>query len=52
MQLQKKFNNEKWLFYHNLSSPNQKNEKRSILENFGPLRSNFLDLDMFGTFWI
>jgi hypothetical protein len=36
--LQKKFNNEKWSFYHNLSSPNQKFEKYSILEIFGPIR--------------
>ena len=41
MPLQKKFNKEKWSFYHNLSSSNQKIEKNRILENFGPLRSNF-----------
>ena len=41
MPLQKNFNNEKWSFYHNLSSPNQKKLKISILDIFGPLRSNF-----------
>ena len=40
MQLQNKFNNEKWSFYHNLSGPNKKIEKKII---FGPLRSK-LDL--------
>ena len=36
MLIQKKFNNEKWSFYHNLSGPNKKIEKKI---NFGPLRS-------------
>ena len=38
MPLQKKFNNEKWSFYHNLSSPNQKIVKKSIWK--------FLDLSV------
>ena len=29
MQLQNKFNNEKWSFYHNLSGPNKKIEKKN-----------------------
>ena len=41
MQLQKIFNNEKWCFYHKLSSPIQKIKKNKFLENFGPLGSNF-----------
>ena len=49
MQLQNKFNNEKWSFYHNLSGPNKKIEKNF---NFGPLRSkNFQNL-IFFSFWI
>ena len=35
----KKINNEKLSFYHNLSSPNQKIGKISIMENFERLRS-------------
>ena len=39
-------------FNINYLAPIKKMKKKSILENFGPPRSNFLDLDMFGTFWI
>ena len=39
MLSQKKINNEKLSFYHNLSSPNQKIGKISIMENFERLRS-------------
>ena len=43
MQLQNKFNNEKWSFYHNLSGPNKKIEKNF---NFGPLRSKNWTLEV------
>ena len=40
MLIQKKFNNEKWSFYHNLSSPNLKIGKNSILKNWIMFRLN------------
>jgi hypothetical protein len=43
MPLQKKFNNEKWSFYHNLSSPIKKLKKSQFWK--------ILVKDLVGRFW-
>ena len=50
--LQKNFINEKCSFYHNLSRPNQKIEKKINFGKFWTFKVQFLDLDQLGEIWL